>query len=81
MGRTPTNPQQQRRGKELADALSKRRASADLTIDKLATDSKIRYPTVCALLAGRSAGPNFFLIADLAKTLGVSLDELAEETR
>ena len=81
MGRTPTSPDQQRRGEELADSLSRRRASADLTIDKLATDSKIGYPTVCALLTGKSAGPNFFLIADLAKALGASLDELAEETR
>ncbi|MDE0653221.1 MAG: helix-turn-helix transcriptional regulator [bacterium] len=81
MGRARTTKEQQRRAKELADSLSRRRDSTALTLEGLANESNIRYTTVCSLLAGKSAGPSFFLIADLAEALGASLDELAEETR
>ena len=51
----------------------------DLSVDDLSKESNVHYETVRALLAGKSVGPSFFLVADLAKALEVQLDELAKE--
>jgi hypothetical protein len=50
-------------------------------VQDLSTSANLRYETVRALLGGKSVGPSFFLVVDLAKALDVSLDELARKSR
>ena len=52
-----------------------------MSVQDLSTNSNVRYETIRALLAGKSVGPSFFLVADLAAALDVELDEIAKEAR
>lgn len=73
--------EQRERAARLGIALTQKKAEGGLSIQEIATQSGVGYQTVCALLAGKSAGPSFFLVADLAAALRVPLDTLAEESR
>ena len=52
-----------------------------MSVQDLSTRSTVPYETVRSLLKGKSVGPSFFLVADLAKALGKRLDDLADEAR
>lgn len=81
MGRKPSSPEDQRRAGQLGDSLRRRREEKGLSIQDLSDESGVRYETVRSLLIGKSAGPSFFLVADLAAALEAPLDELAQEAR
>ena len=52
-----------------------------LSIQQLSSQSGIAYQTVRAILSGRSAGPSFFYVAELAAVLDVKLDKLARTVK
>lgn len=52
-----------------------------LSVDELSKASGVHYETVRAVLGGRSAAPNFFIIADLARALKLRLDGLDQKSR
>jgi transcriptional regulator with XRE-family HTH domain len=69
------------RAERLAAALRRMKAEENASVSELAQRAGVGYETVRALLAAKSAGPSFFLVADLARALNAGLDELADETR
>ena len=81
MGRNRATNDDRRRAAQLADFLVQKRKEAKLSVQDLSTNSNVRYETIRALLAGKSVGPSFFLVADLAAALDVELDEIAKEAR
>ena len=81
MGRNRATDDDRRRAAQLADFLARKRREARLSVQDLSTNSNVRYETIRALLAGKSVGPSFFLVADLAAALDVELDEIAREAR
>lgn len=81
MGRRGVQPEERQRAVRLAASLEQRKSERDISIQDLSAQSGVRYETVRALLSGRSAGPSFFLVADLAIALGATLDDLAQESR
>ena len=81
MARQKATDQDRHRAKRLGNCLSARQDELDISIQDLSTRSSVRYETVRMLLTGRRVSPSFFLVADLAKALGLKLDELARKTR
>lgn len=81
MGRNRATDDDRRRAAQLADFLVRKKKEAKLSVQDLSTNSNVRYETIRALLAGKSVGPSFFLVADLAAALDVKLDEIAKEAR
>lgn len=77
MGRRSVSELDRARTRQLAAALESQRGRRQLTVNDLAVASGVHYETVRAVLAGKSAGPSFFIVADLAGALGLSLNELA----
>lgn len=81
MGRRRTTPDQRRRAALLAGVLSDGRRRGGLSIQDAATAAGLRYGTAYTLLRGTSAGPDFFHVLDLAKALGIPLDQIAERVK
>lgn len=79
MPRLAATDDDRRRARRLAELLQQHKG--DRPVQDVASASTLRYETVRALLAGRSVGPSFFLVADLARVLDASLDDLADRTR
>lgn len=69
------------RAERLGAALGKSKEARQLSVQDIADGSGLGYETVRSLLLGRSAGPSFFLVADIARALSLNLNRLAEETR
>ena len=80
MGRRALADVDRSRASRLREALETERRARRLSINDLAVDSAVHYETVRAVLGGKSAGPSFFIVADLARALGLSLDELARQS-
>jgi transcriptional regulator with XRE-family HTH domain len=80
MGRRALADVDRSRAARLREALETGREARRLSINDLAVDSGVHYETVRAVLGGKSAGPCFFIVADLARALGLSLDELARQS-
>lgn len=76
MPRRPTSPEQRQRGLALARRLSERREATDKTQDEIAGAAQISTDTLRALEQGKSANPGVFFIVDVARALGVSVEEL-----
>jgi transcriptional regulator with XRE-family HTH domain len=64
----------------LGKVLKAQRRVRDLSVQELAETTGIRVNTIYSVLAGRNAGPNFFLVAEIALAIGLSLDELYDKT-
>jgi transcriptional regulator with XRE-family HTH domain len=76
MVRLPLSAAQLAAGRRLGEQL--RRARGERTLADVAADAGISPETLRKIETGRLATPGFHTIAALARTLPVSLDELAE---
>lgn len=81
MGRRPIDETDRRRTRGLVAELSAARGRFGLSIDDLSKVSGVHYETVRAVLVGRSAAPNFFIVADLARALKLDLDGLDRKSQ
>ena len=78
MPRNPTSPDQRRRGLALARRLSEHREATHKTQDQIATAAHISTDTLRSLEQGKSANPGVFFIVDIARELGVTVEELTK---
>ena len=69
------------RAKQLALVLNREKEEEGATVQELADATGLGYETVRALLTARSAGPSFFLVADLVRALNLDLADIDEQTR
>jgi transcriptional regulator with XRE-family HTH domain len=76
-GRKPTSRETERRGQRMAEILRVHRNRRGLTQEALADRSGVSYATVRKIESGDTADPGFFNVADLARVLGIKLEELA----
>jgi transcriptional regulator with XRE-family HTH domain len=81
MGRREIDDSARTRAELLTVALAGARDLQHLSVQDLSTASGVHYETVRSLLAGKSAGPSFFIVADLARALEVPLDQLDARTK
>jgi hypothetical protein len=76
VGRRAITPEERARVERLVAVLEAARDTRDLSVHDLSITSGVHYETVRAVLAGKSAGPSFFIVADLARALDLPLDQL-----
>ncbi|HUY24613.1 MAG TPA: helix-turn-helix transcriptional regulator [Candidatus Saccharimonadales bacterium] len=81
MGRRSIDEADRRRTQGLVAELIAARDRIGLSIDALSKTSGVHYETVRAVLGGRSAAPNFFIVADLARALKVRLEALDRKSQ
>ncbi|SPE99996.1 helix-turn-helix domain-containing protein [Streptomyces sp. MA5143a] len=75
MVRTPLTPEERERGERLGRLL--REARGGRSMAEIAAGAGISAETLRKIETGRAPTPAFFTIAALARTLGLSMDELA----
>jgi transcriptional regulator with XRE-family HTH domain len=75
MVRTPLTPEERERGERLGRLL--REARGGRSMAEIAAVAGISAETLRKIETGRAPTPAFFTIAALARTLGLSMDELA----
>jgi transcriptional regulator with XRE-family HTH domain len=75
MVRTPLTPEERERGERLGRLL--REACGGRSMAEIAAGAGISAETLRKIETGRAPTPAFFTIAALARTLGLSMDELA----
>ena len=78
MPRRPTSEEERLRGVALGRQLSERRRKAKMTQDQVAAAAHISTDTLRSLEQGKSANPGVFFIVDLARELGVTVEELTK---
>lgn len=76
MSRTPTPPALKARAERLAASLLQARDRSGLTQVELADRSGVNLDTVRALEQHRSGNPGVFFIVDIARALGVAVEDL-----
>jgi lambda repressor-like predicted transcriptional regulator len=76
VGRRPIDETDRQRNRGLVNELVAARERVGMSIDGLSKASGVHYETIRAVLSGRSAAPNFFIVADLARALKLRLDAL-----
>ncbi|MEV0178802.1 helix-turn-helix transcriptional regulator [Streptomyces sp. NPDC050625] len=76
MVRTPLTPEERERGERFGRLL--REARGDRSMADVAAEAGISAETLRKIETGRAPTPAFFTIAALARTLGLSMDELAD---
>lgn len=81
MGRRAIDAADRARTERLIAALDTARGKQRLSVHDLSTASGVHYETVRAVLGGKSAGPSFFIVADLARALLVPLEQLDKRTK
>ena len=81
MGRRQLGEADRVRVEGLVAELSAARERKGVSVYDLAIASGVHYETVRAVLSGRSVGPSFFTVADLARTLKVSLARIDQLSR
>jgi hypothetical protein len=81
MGRRAVTSEDRRRAELLAEVLRVEKDDQGLSVQAIADESAVGYETVRAVLSARSSGPNFFLVADIARVLHVRLDDLDGRAR
>ncbi len=81
MGRRAIDAADRARTGRLVAALEGARDKRRLSVHDLSTASGVHYETVRAVLGGKSAGPSFFIVADLARALQVPLEQLDKRTK
>ena len=52
-----------------------------MSIHDLSKESGVHYETVRAVMSGKSVGPSFFIVADLARALKLRLDGLDKKSQ
>ncbi|MCL6732116.1 helix-turn-helix domain-containing protein [Streptomyces neyagawaensis] len=75
MVRTPLTPEERERGERLGRLL--REARGGRSMAEIAAGAGISAETLRKIETGRAPTPAFFTISALARTLGLSMDELA----
>lgn len=75
MVRTPLTPEERDRGEQLGRLL--RAARGERSMAEVAAEAGISAETLRKIETGRAPTPAFFTVAALARTLGLSMDELA----
>ncbi|GHE55125.1 helix-turn-helix domain-containing protein [Streptomyces capitiformicae] len=75
MVRTPLTPEERERGERLGRLLREARGSRSMV--EIAAGAGISAETLRKIETGRAPTPAFFTVAALARTLGLSMDELA----
>ncbi|MYA85234.1 MAG: hypothetical protein F4Y12_06575 [Acidimicrobiaceae bacterium] len=68
------------RAERLGALLNERKTDKKVSVQDLASASKVGYETIRSLLKGSNANPGFFSVADLAKELKLDLGKLAEKS-
>jgi DNA-binding XRE family transcriptional regulator len=76
-GRIQSSEAQRERARRLQERLKARREELDMELEPLARRAKVHRRTLDKYFEGESPSPSFFLIAELADALELSLDELA----
>jgi transcriptional regulator with XRE-family HTH domain len=76
VSRTRLTAEQHQRGLALARELSQRREGLGKTQAEIAEAARVPLDTLRAIEHGRSANPGVFFIVDLARVLGVKVEEL-----
>jgi len=69
------------RGERLAQALTKAREERKLSQSALATEADVRLDSLRKIEQAHVGSPGFFVIADLAARLDITLDQLAASAR
>ena len=69
------------RGEQLAQALTRARERSKLSQDALATEAGVALDSLRKIEQAHIASPGFFVVADLASRLNITLDELAANAR
>ena len=85
-GRRPATAESEDRVRRLVAVLTSQRLELDLSVGQVSERSGVSYETVRTLLAPpnperRRQSPSFFVVADVARVLGVSLKGLEETCR
>ncbi len=75
MVRTPLTPEEHERGERLGRLL--REARGDRSMAEVAAAAGVSAETLRKIETGRAPTPAFFTVAALARSLGLSMDELA----
>lgn len=78
MPRAPVTAVQRQRGHALAQQLRQRREGLGKTQAEIAETARLPLDTLRALEQGKSANPGVFFVVDLARVLGVTVEELAQ---
>lgn len=76
MPRTKLTDAERRRGVRLAATIKAQRTRAKKTQEELADAARVRLDTLRALENRRTPTPNVFLIRDIARALGVTMEDL-----
>lgn len=81
MGRRRTSEKKARRGRRLATELVRQRGRSELSQSQLAERSGVSLDALRRIERKVVPEPGFFTVIDLAATLGLRIDELADKTR
>ena len=76
MVRTPLTPEERERGERLGRLL--REARGGRSMADVASSAGLSAETLRKIETGRAPTPAFFTVAALARTLGLSMDEIVE---
>ncbi|HEY5710025.1 MAG TPA: helix-turn-helix transcriptional regulator [Solirubrobacterales bacterium] len=80
MGRPRVDERQRARAQSLGRLLADSRQQRSLSQEQLARSAEVSVDTLRSIEQHRTVAPSFFLVAALAGTLDLSLDELAKDT-
>lgn len=80
MARPRIDEHQRARAARLGRMLAEAREQHDLSQEQLARTAELSVDTVRSVEQHRIAGPSFFIVAALAGSLDLSLDDIAEST-
>lgn len=81
MGRRTIKAGDRVRAERLVAVLDAARGKRRLSVQELSSASGVHYETVRSVLGGKSAGPSFFIVADLARALELQLEQLDKRTK
>lgn len=85
-GRRPATAESDERVSRVVAVLAAKKEEKDWSVQELSERSGVCYETVRTLLASPKKGkrrqsPSFFVVIDVARELGVSVNKLAQESR
>ena len=80
MPRPKSSKEQRQRARHIQKRLRKALDDSSMELEDLARKSEVNRRTLDKYLQGESPNPSFFLLARIARPLGLNLDDLATET-